>query len=291
MIKTTEALAPNEQTRLEQCELSIERGLNTFVEVGRALTEIRDSKLYRVGFKTFEDYCKQRWEIGKSRAYELIDQAKVVAAIESIGVNLSAAADFSKRDVRAVKDNLPAVSADVKARVEHGEEPAKAATAAVKEAAEKAKTEKAAKQAENDAARQQAQEALPPAVKAQQEARQAAIDAAKAKKSEAPPAGITDAERIAELEEQVTVLERDYTALLADYRKFEEMEALFKKGGFEAVIASKDEIIRVAETRIYGESQEKVRWMNSAKYWKKQALALGWKSNKGGESDPIGDAA
>jgi hypothetical protein len=290
MIKTAAALAPNEQFRLEQCEKAIERGLNTFVEVGRALTEIRDNKLYRISFKTFEAYCKERWEIGRSRAYELIDQAKVVTAIADAGVHLSAAADISKRDMRAVKDDIPAVSADIKARVDGGEEPDKAAAQAFRAAAEKAKADKAAEQAANDAAQKAAQDALNPAVQAQQAAQQAAIDTAKAKKQE-PESGITGAERIAELEEQVRILEADYTALLADYRKLSEMEALFKKGGFDAVVAAKDEVIRGIESRIYGESEEKVRWMNSANYWKKQALALGWKSARGGDKDPMGDAA
>lgn len=35
------------QTRLEELEATIERGLTTFVEVGLALLEIRDSRLYR----------------------------------------------------------------------------------------------------------------------------------------------------------------------------------------------------------------------------------------------------
>lgn len=285
MIKTEAALAPNEQSRLEQCEKAIEQGLNTFVEVGRALTEIRDSKLYRIGFKTFEAYCKERWEIGRSRAYELIDQAKVVTAVVGAGVVMSGMPDISSRDARAVKDNLSAISADVKARVERGEEPAKATTAVVKEAAEKAKTDKATKQAVNDASQKSAQDALPPAVKAMEEAKNAAIAAAKSKKQE-PETAISDAERIAELEDQVRILVRDYEEVVAENKKFGEMRALYLKGGFESVIASKDEVIRVAETRIYGESEEKARWMNSAKYWKKQALALGWKGkNDGGQED------
>ena len=69
-------LAPDEATHLARCEGVIGRGLTVFVEVGRALAEIRDAKLYRVNYKTFEAYCKERWEIGRSRAYELIDQAR-----------------------------------------------------------------------------------------------------------------------------------------------------------------------------------------------------------------------
>lgn len=52
---------------LTQLEAVIERGLSTFIEVGSALMEIRDSRLYRETHATFEDYCRVRW--GWSRRY------------------------------------------------------------------------------------------------------------------------------------------------------------------------------------------------------------------------------
>ncbi len=42
-----ELLDITEQERLNNCERIIERGLNTFVDVGLALLEIRDNRLYR----------------------------------------------------------------------------------------------------------------------------------------------------------------------------------------------------------------------------------------------------
>lgn len=57
-----------ESRRLEDLEGVIERGLTTFVEVGNAIREIRDSKLYKdQGYETFEKYCRERW--GWSRNY------------------------------------------------------------------------------------------------------------------------------------------------------------------------------------------------------------------------------
>ena len=47
--------------RLSELEALIERGQQTFIEVGLALTEIRDSKLYRQDFATFDQYCEKRW--------------------------------------------------------------------------------------------------------------------------------------------------------------------------------------------------------------------------------------
>lgn len=41
------ALTTTETERLTDLETTIERGLKTFVEVGQALMEIRDGRLYR----------------------------------------------------------------------------------------------------------------------------------------------------------------------------------------------------------------------------------------------------
>lgn len=64
-----------EITELSTCEAIIERGLKTFYEVGDALQTIRDKRLYRVEFATFEEYCKQRWNIAHSRASQLMNAA------------------------------------------------------------------------------------------------------------------------------------------------------------------------------------------------------------------------
>lgn len=71
-----------ERSRLEQLESVIERGLATFVEVGEALAEIRDSRLYLESHGSFEDYCRQRWGLGRSRAYQLIDAAAVSTIVD-----------------------------------------------------------------------------------------------------------------------------------------------------------------------------------------------------------------
>lgn len=67
-----------ETGRLAALEQTIERGLQTFVDVGTALLEIRDSRLYRQAFGTFEEYCRERWGIERRRAYQLMDAAQVV---------------------------------------------------------------------------------------------------------------------------------------------------------------------------------------------------------------------
>jgi hypothetical protein len=50
------------QKRLALLEVTITQGMRSFVEVGSALAEIKESRLYaEVGFETFEEYSKQRW--------------------------------------------------------------------------------------------------------------------------------------------------------------------------------------------------------------------------------------
>ncbi len=62
---------------LTQCEKVIAQGLDTFVDVGRALMAIRDDKLYRASHKTFANYCQERWGFSYRRAAQLIEASGV----------------------------------------------------------------------------------------------------------------------------------------------------------------------------------------------------------------------
>ena len=73
-----------EQGRLEHNEAIIEKGLNTFVDVGNALAEIRDGKLYRDTHGTFEEYCQERWGISRPRAYQFIEAAETVGLLSTM---------------------------------------------------------------------------------------------------------------------------------------------------------------------------------------------------------------
>jgi len=74
-----------EVAELEQHEAVIERGLNTFVDVGRALLAIRHRKLYRQEYGTFEEYCHRRWDITPRHGRRLIAAAQVVDNIGPMG--------------------------------------------------------------------------------------------------------------------------------------------------------------------------------------------------------------
>ncbi|HEY9368354.1 hypothetical protein [Streptomyces sp.] len=77
----TEILNAGEQADLAQLEAVIERGMNTFIEVGAALAAIQERKLYRSDFGTFEGYCQARWGMGRAHAYRMIAASDAVSPI------------------------------------------------------------------------------------------------------------------------------------------------------------------------------------------------------------------
>lgn len=81
----TEAITIQESARLIELEKKIASGLQTFIDVGEALAEIRDSKLYRIESGTFEDYCRDKWNMSKAFAFRQIAAAKVAQNLSPIG--------------------------------------------------------------------------------------------------------------------------------------------------------------------------------------------------------------
>lgn len=74
-----------EAEELARCETVIARGLKTFIEVGEALTTIRDSRLYRQSHPTFDAYCKERWGWTAGRARQLIGAAETATNVAIAG--------------------------------------------------------------------------------------------------------------------------------------------------------------------------------------------------------------
>lgn len=85
VVGTLEVLNSAEKQELKRCETVIKRGWDTFVEVGRALAKIQRDRLYREHFRSFEAYCRDRWQYGKSHAHRLIGAAEVVEHLSPIG--------------------------------------------------------------------------------------------------------------------------------------------------------------------------------------------------------------
>jgi len=66
-----------ESQRFEELEKLIAKGQKTFVEVGLALAEIRDLRLFKREYSGFEEYCRKKWGWTRQHAYRLIDAAPV----------------------------------------------------------------------------------------------------------------------------------------------------------------------------------------------------------------------
>jgi hypothetical protein len=77
MTDLTRTLTAVEVDYLAECEDRIERGLQTFVEVGTALAMIRDNKLFRADHPTFAEYCEKRWGFTDRRARQIIEAAEI----------------------------------------------------------------------------------------------------------------------------------------------------------------------------------------------------------------------
>ena len=73
-------LTQDESERLTVLEPIIREGMASFVEVGQALLEISDKRLYRATHDTFREYCQDRWEMSAQRAYQLCEAAEVIKA-------------------------------------------------------------------------------------------------------------------------------------------------------------------------------------------------------------------
>lgn len=93
-----ELLSLKEKHALDQLEARIETGLAKFMEVGPALAEICQGKLYRSSYGTFQEYCRERWGISRQHAHRLIEAACVIRDLSPMGYILPA----NERQARAL---------------------------------------------------------------------------------------------------------------------------------------------------------------------------------------------
>ena len=89
---------------LPELEAVIERGLTTFVEVGTALKEIRDRRLYRDSHNTFDTYCRERWRLSRAHAYRLIEAAEIGSQLSPMGDTPPPTNERQVRDLARIPD-------------------------------------------------------------------------------------------------------------------------------------------------------------------------------------------
>lgn len=102
MIELSNQLNPIEQTELEQYEQVIERGLQTFYEVGQSLMAIKEKRLYRSEFSDFETYCENRWSMTRWRARQFIAAAQTIDVLQD--GTIGAALPTTERQTRPLTE-------------------------------------------------------------------------------------------------------------------------------------------------------------------------------------------
>jgi hypothetical protein len=80
------ALSAEEAELLNQLEGTILEGVHAYLESCFALRTIREQRLYRQGFGSFEQYCRERWSFSKTHANRMIDHCQVVENLTPTGV-------------------------------------------------------------------------------------------------------------------------------------------------------------------------------------------------------------
>ena len=116
-----------ERSNLQRLETQIENGLQTFLQVGLALKDIRDLKLYREDHQTFEKYVSEKWGHSRQWAHQLIN---AVIIEQQIGENVSNCLQTPKTEsqyrelAKLEPDKIPEVwEAVTKECEETGEQP------------------------------------------------------------------------------------------------------------------------------------------------------------------------
>jgi hypothetical protein len=92
------SLTQADTERLKELESVIARGRKTFIEVGYALAEIRDRRLYRQTHATFEAYCAEQWGWTRQRSYQLMNAATVVKLLPA-GMSTSVDNEATAREL------------------------------------------------------------------------------------------------------------------------------------------------------------------------------------------------
>ncbi|GGB64650.1 hypothetical protein [Deinococcus soli (ex Cha et al. 2016)] len=89
MTAPADPLTIKETQRLEELEFVIRAGWKSFIQVGEALNEIKESRLYRKTHPNFEAYCRDIWGWTRQRAYSLIRSIATAEVMATVGVTVA----------------------------------------------------------------------------------------------------------------------------------------------------------------------------------------------------------
>jgi hypothetical protein len=112
-----ELLSQQERKTLTACEKTITANIRSFVKVGESLRAIRDRRLYRETHKTFEAYCRDRWDFTRTHGYRLIASAETMEVLSPVGGALPTAETQVRPLLQFDLADRPKVWQDVCARL------------------------------------------------------------------------------------------------------------------------------------------------------------------------------
>lgn len=78
-------LTTAQTSRLYSLEEKIEKGRATYLQVGTALAEIREKRLYKATHATWEAYCRGRWKFSTQHCGRLMAAASFAEQSEPMG--------------------------------------------------------------------------------------------------------------------------------------------------------------------------------------------------------------
>lgn len=77
-LSLSDPLTLQEEQAFWRCEKKVEDGLRSAQQGREALRQIRDGRLYRAEFKTFDEYVERRWKMSVRQAHRICDHAEVM---------------------------------------------------------------------------------------------------------------------------------------------------------------------------------------------------------------------
>lgn len=78
-------LSVDERDHLAVCEAALDNLRQAFIAAGKALQVVRDGRLYRDHYATFEEYVEARWEMRRAYADKLIRAWPLAERLDPIG--------------------------------------------------------------------------------------------------------------------------------------------------------------------------------------------------------------
>jgi hypothetical protein len=105
-------LSAEQQAVFAALETVVERGLRDFIDVGNALAQIRDERLYTDKFANFEAYSRVRWGFSRSYADRVIEAAQTATMLP---MGIKPATERVARELRPLKGRPEIMTATYKA--------------------------------------------------------------------------------------------------------------------------------------------------------------------------------